>query len=724
MAEAETQTSDESARAQKWLTEIRVAKNVEDGWIQRGKRIVRRYKDERQDAFMGARFNILWSNTETIFPAVYSRTPKAEVSRRNKDADPIARTAAQILERSLQYEIDQYPDFDEALKQAILDRLLPGRGVTWLRFETEDGEEVTEGQQQSQVGEVGAEAQILGGLLGGQPMMPPAQPQVRQHACVDYVFWQDFRHGAARNWAAVPWVARRVYMSREEGAKRFGEGFKDVPLTFEPIGLDDEARKDGCDDSMRKAQVWEIWDKTDKKAIWVAEGYAKVLDERDDPYELEGFFPCPKPLYATLTTESLIPTPDFALYQDQANELDLLTTRIDGLIKALRLVGAYDSSNSELARMLESPDNTMVPVSNWANLSEKGGVAGVVSWLPLREVVAALQAAYLARDQVKQSIYEITGISDIIRGATKASETYGAQEIKRQFGSLRLQVRQRDVAQHASEILRIKAQLMMDLYDPQTLIAMSGIMDTQDGQYAEQALALMRQEPMREYRITVATDSLVAMDEEQEKAERTEFLAAVGAYLDRAVQAAQVLPELAPLLGELLMFGVRAYPAAKPVEGAFDEFMQALQNRPPQDPNAQANAEAQAEQQKLQQQAQIEQMRMQMQGQQKQMELQADAQANQIRAQADIQIQQAKLSMQAELERNRAQMQAGIDRYRAEVDAQSKAQIAELQMQFQRWKAELDAAVKVETANIAAKAKVDNEATQTATREIASEVTQ
>lgn len=724
-----------------WLDELNLRQQdtYEEKWCERGKKIVKRFRAENSETDDGqARFNILWSNIETLFPAIYSRPPKAEVSRRNKDADPVARTAARILERALQFEIDQYPDFDESIRLAILDRLLPGRGVVWVRFEQDEVARPAgdDNAALAVVEAIPADPSLDGGAAAMLPMVPdmglmalaeqPPPPEVKEHACVDYVYWQDFRCGESRTWADVPWVARRVYMTRKEGIKRFGDKFRRVPLVAQPLGLEDMAQRSGRMDGLKKGAVWEIWDKRTKTAYWVAEGFPDLLDEREDPYGLDGFFPCPKPLFATQTSDRLTPVPDCVLYQDQANEIDLLTTRIRGLTEALKLNGAYDSANKDLARILTSDDNTLIPVDNWAGLSEKGGLAGVMQWVPLKEVVAALQAAWAARDQAKQVVYEITGISDIIRGATKASETATAQDIKRQFGSLRLQNRQRDVAVFCTEVLRIKASLMADIYSPETLLAMSGIMDTEDGEFAEQAIALLQSEPMREYQITVAADSLVAIDEEQEKAQRMEFLQAIGGYIERAMQAAQMVPEIAPLALELMMFAVRAFPAAKPVEGAFERFQEALQNRPPQDPNAGEQAQAQAQQQiemqKLQANMQIEQLKLQMQAQAKQAELQADAQGQQIRAQADIQIQQAKMQMQSSLEQQRAQMQAEIDRYRADVDAQGKAAIANMQMEFQRWKAELEAATKIEVANIASKAKVDNAATQTATREIADEV--
>lgn len=694
---------DKTKSAEKWLSAVaqRGEDAAEKKWVERGKKIVRRYRDEREMDNEGSRFNILWSNIETIFPATYARTPKADVTRRYKSPDPVARCAAQIIERALQYEIDQYPDFDETMRLAIKDRLLPGRGVAWVRFETYDVSRPEEAQVPENQAEVG---QVLAAET-------PATPDVLERACVDYVYWEDFRHSQARTWSDVTWVARRVYMTKKAGIERFGDGFRDVPLTQEPVGLDDQAK----DQAQKKAEVWEVWDKDGRTVVWVAKGYPAILDERADPYGLEGFFPCPKPLYATQTSDQITPVPDFSLYQDQAEEVDLLTTRIAGLVKALRLAGAYDASQPALARILESSDNSLIPVEDWAVFSEKGGALGAISWVPIKDVAAALTEAYAAREQAKQVIYEITGLSDIIRGATKASETATAQQIKSQFGSLRLKDRQHDIAVFATELLRIKAELMMDLYSPQTLLAMSGIEQTMDAQYAQQAIMLLKQEPLRNYQIEIAADSLVAIDEAQEKQDTMEFLGAAGGFIEKAVQAVQTVPELGPLAMEMLMMGVRAFKAGRPIEAAFEQLQQQMAQRPPQDPNAAGQAQAQAQQQiegaKLQQKAQADQAR-----------LQADIQAQQVKAQADMQIERERMQMQAQLERERAQLQAQVDAARAQADAQTKQALESAKLQFERWKTELEMATRIEIANITSKAKLDDPATKTATREIADEV--
>lgn len=628
--------------ASRWLSELQLAKREDEKWVKRGKKIVRRYRDERQGwSDANKKYNILWANIQTMLPALYGKTPRADVQRRFKDQDPVGRTAAQILERALQYEIDHYGDFDAAVKSAVLDRLLPGRGTVWVRFETKEQDipEQVEEQQEMQAEDAG---------------LP--EPQEYEYECtpVDYVFWEDFRYSPARCWDEVTWVARRVYMTREEGMKRFGDSFKDVPLTNEPIGLD-EMKKQGIEvagaEDMKKAVVWEIWHKPSESVVWVAEGWQSVLDKKEDPYGLDGFWPCPRPLFATQTTDTLVPVPDYALYQDQAEELDKVTQRIAMLVEAVKVVGVYDASMTGVQRMLsEGVNNTMIPVDNWAAFAEKGGVKGTIDWLPLDMVLMALRECYQAREQTKQVIYEITGLSDIIRGASMASETATAQQIKSQYASLRLRRLQTDVAQFASEILRIKAQIMCDLYRPETLIQMSGIMGTMDAEYAEQAIQLLKSEPSRGFRIEVASDSLVEMDEISEKQSRMEFLQAAGSFLQQAMPAAQQAPEMAPLLGEMLLYGIRSFKGARAIEAAFDTAVAKMsQTKEPQNP--QPNPEeirAQAEMQKQQLQMQADQGRAQVEMQLEKFKQQAETEREMMRLQHEKELEAMRLDAEKE----------------------------------------------------------------------------
>lgn len=571
-------------------------------WDGRVEKILKRYKDERNQTTAQVHYNILWSNVQTLKAATFSRMPKPDVSRRFKDNDPVARVAALLLERALDFEITHSPDFQESLTACVYDRFLGGRGTAWVRYEpiieTDDtfiSEDEEESDQVSEYLDI-------------------------EQTPVDYVHWKDFGHQWGRTWDEVNVVWRKVYMTRKMLKERFpeeqfGNLYATIPLDSSP----DDQRTKMTEGVAKRALVYEVWDRETKQVHWISKSMGKILDSRDDPLQLENFFPCPKPLYATLTNESLVPVPDFTLYQDQANELDVLSDRIKGLIDALKVRGVYDAANPELARLFtEGDNNTLIPVKNYAAFAEKGGLGGAVDFVDLTPIANALNMAYAGMQQVKNQIYDITGISDIIRGASVASETATAQQIKGQYATLRLKTYQDEVALFASEILRIKSQIICQHFQPETLLKIGGaeLLNDADKPLIPQALQLLQDNPMRTFRVEVATDSMLYMDEQQEKADRIEFLAATSGFLERAVQSAQVAPELVPLMIDLLKFGVTGYRVGRTIEGEIDNVadnikQQMSQPKPPPPPSSD-QIKAQTEQAKMQAELQLEQMRMQL----------------------------------------------------------------------------------------------------------------
>ncbi len=567
---------------EEWRSELGYEDRHFEPWRKRARKIVKRYRDERDESSRsGSKYNILWANVQTIKPAVYSRPPKPEVSRRYDDQDPAGRAAAMILERCLSYEIEHYPDFLSMLDCALSDRLLAGRGVGWVRYEPT----MTRGQQVTE-----DVADIL---------------QYEQAPC-DYVAWEDFHHQPAKTWEEVEWVARDVLLSKDALHQRFDESLGKAEVDRIPLSVmpsDPEKSRGGSTTQeskhMQRARVTEIWHKPTKTAVWIADGYDKLLDEQDDPLGLDCFYPCAKPLFATMTTDSLVPVPDYAQYQDQAKEMDQLTARIDRLVSALRVAGVRDASASGLDRLLsEHTENVLVPVENWAMFADKG-IASALSFMPIDMIAAVLQGLYDARERVKQTIYEITGLSDIVRGASVASETATAQQIKNQYASLRIKALQNDVARFAEDYLRMKAQIIAK-YEPQTLIMMSGaeysVEAKNNPEILMQALQIISNDDVRAFRIEVNADLMVQLDEQEEKQSRVEFLTAVGGFLEKAVAAAQAVPQMTPLLGEMLRFGVRGFKAGREIESAFDSLM-AEGIQPPPNPKAGEQQKAMEQQQ-------------------------------------------------------------------------------------------------------------------------------
>jgi hypothetical protein len=354
-----------------------------------------------------------------------------------------------------------------------------------------------------------------------------------------------------------------------------------------------------------------------------------------------------------MTSDTLVPVPDFVLYQDQANDLDILSDRIDGMIKALRVRGVYDASQPTLQRLLtEGDNNTLIPVDKWMGFSEKGGLKGSIDLLPLDTLANALLQCYRAQDEIKSTIFEITGISDIVRGQGAASETATAQQIKGQYAGLRLRAMQEDVALFASELFQLKAQVICTKFQPSTILqyAAAQAMQPADQALIPQALMLLQDKPLRSFRIQVDSDSLVQIDEQQNKRDRVEFLQAMGGFLTQALPMGQQAPELVPMLIELVKFGVGAYKKAAPIEGTIDQAMEELKMK----------------QQKASQQPPQPDPEM--------IKAQMDQQREQSRVEADLQIEQIKAQGAAALEDQKQR----FEYWKTEYEAQNKINLARI----------------------------------------------
>ena len=676
-----------------WYNTIAQYERTFKEWEGRADKIVKRYRDDQRSRNNpNAKFNILWSNVQTITPAVFARLPRPDVSRRFRDNDPIGRVASMMLERALEYEIEHYGDYSSAMKQAVQDRLLGGRGTAWVRYEPhivgemadeadgapEDGWEITEDID---------EAETEGGIH--------RENQERiEYECapVDYVHWRDFGLTVARTWEEVTACWRKVYLGRPALVERFGEdlGGK-IPLDTRPESSKTYNEKMG--EGAKEACIYEIWDKTTGQVIWLSKSMGKILDTRDDPLELENFWPCPKPMFSTLTTDSLIPVPDFVLYQDQARQLDTLADRIDGFIQALKVRGVYDASEPSLARLFsEGENNSLLPVKNYAAFSEKGGMQGAINLVDIQPIANGLNMAYQAMEQVKGQIYEIMGIADIQRGQTDPNETLGAQIIKSNNASGRLKTMQHDVVNFATALLQIKAQIICQHFTDDTIVKISGAMQLspQDQALIPQALQLLKNEPAKNFRIEVTSDSMIYQDEQQEKQDRIEFLSAVSKFMQTALPAASQAPELTPMLMEMLKFGVTAFKAGKGMEGLIDEtadkFRQqakAMEGQPkPPSP----------EQQKMQMQMQVEQ---------------AKIAAQQAKAQQDMQLEQQKMQMQMELEKAKQEYQAQENQLKFQLEDQRNRQQAEMDMKVAQMKMNTERNTQVLLAHINNGAKIE-----------------
>jgi hypothetical protein len=685
--ESPDDAKDDKELVRLWLDAIAIADKEEKNWRECADDTVKLYRqhDERRSdgesiSDKGGKFNILHANVETMLPALYNSTPIPDVRRRYGDPDAIAKEVCDLQERCLSYSVDVY-DFDELMRMSAKDMELTGRGVDRVRY--------------------------LPYLSGEGDAQELAYEEVR----CEHVQWKNFRRGPAHVWDDVPWVAFKLFLTRDELVKLSPKHGKAVNLDACIEGADD--RKDGNNvpEVFKRAIVWEIWDKNTREVLFIAESFKeRPIRVEKDPLSLMEFFPVPRPLYAVTTSDSLIPIVPYEIYKDQAKELERVSQRIMALTEALKARGVYDGRASEISRLADADDCEMLAIEQVALFTDGVDLSKKIAYWPIEVIAVVLEKLYLARDQIKQTIYEITGIADILRGNTDPNETLGAQELKAQWGSLRIQNKQAEIARYARDLFELKAEIICRKFDWNTITLMSGLKyPTQEEKQRAQAMAqqaqaaqqplppeleqilskpsaeeveqLLRDDATRGFRIDIESDSTIRADLTRMQQNMNLFLqgtAQYGAAMGPIVMAPQ-FQSLAPAVLEIFSAFARTFKLGKQAEDALDSVAdrarkQAEQPQEPQeDPAVQVEKlKAQNEAKKMEMEAQFqrEKHEMELQMMQAKLEMEREKLAmQQQKMQLDMQAHQQKMAMDAEAQQRDAVMQerqAGMEMQRAE----------------------------------------------------------
>jgi hypothetical protein len=509
-----------------WIERINASEKREDAW-----RFAAREAEDAylcgadDDALVGKlaesprRFNIIHSNIETIVPAIYNSTPIPDIRpRHNNDDDETARLAAQALERAIATQIDD-SRMDSEIEASAQDAFLAGRGVVRIRYLEED----------------------TGPRVG-----------------YENVSWRDYCEGPAKRWSDVEWVAFRHFISEAERRRLEDE---DIAEAYGP----DEKRN--ADDEEVECAVWEIWCRATGNVYFVVYESARVLTVKDDPLGLRGFFPIPQPVQPITGTGRRTPVCPYSVYRSQAQELDTITRRIEAIVEGLKVRGIVVGDGEAMERLSEAEDNQLVTIGNPENLAAAGGLDKAIAWWPVDKAIQVLQQLFVQREQVKQTIYEITGISDIIRGQGAASETATAQNIKTQWGSLRIKKMQRLLERQVRDLFVMTAEVIGKLFDQQALAQAAG-MDVQP-----EVMELIKAAGIH-YRIDVESDSTVRADLSRNREEMAAFVAGSAQYFQAVAPVAMQIPQASGPIVEIYTAFARTFALGKQAEDALENFAQ------------------------------------------------------------------------------------------------------------------------------------------------------
>lgn len=626
----------EPGKSLAWLNLLRESEKAFKDWNDRCDKVDKLYANLADLANMNRdkQFQMFWANCEVLKPSIYAKPPQPVVAPKFKDRRPVYQAASEMLERCCTVAFD-LTRIDDLMLLVRDDVAMVGRGVAWLRYETKKE--------------------------SGQGF---------EKVCIDYKDRRDFLHSLSRNWREVTWVAAASYLTRAQARERFhsasGDEYQDAEYK-----VDKDANEIGGGDRRERAKFWEIWDKDSNRVVWVAEGCELILDESDPHLALQDFFPCPKPAYGTVQRGSLVPVPDVLQYKDQLDEVNLLTGRIHALSDAIEAKGFYPAGGAEIGDAVQAaiqtntPGRVLVPISNWAAF---GGSKEVIIWLPIDVIAQTVTALVTLRQQIIQDIYQIMGLSDIMRGATDPGETLGAQQLKTQYGSTRIRDKQQEMVRIAKDMVEITAEIIIDKFSNRTIVEMSqtqlptndmieqqaqqiqqAVAQGQDilaqgqqqapeamqqlqqqMQQAQMALQKLAEQPTldqvlnflgdataRAFVLDIETDSTIQADENTEKQRRAEFVGVLAQMLPQLSNMIAADPATADFCGEILKFATAPYRAGRSLDGAIDNLVLQMKEKAgqpqPEDPaTAAARTTKEVETMKVEQKRESDNNRLQL----------------------------------------------------------------------------------------------------------------
>ena len=270
--------------------------------------------------------------------------------------------------------------------------------------------------------------------------------------------YDEYLASTAEKSENVWWVARRHLLTAQDIETRFNIKVSTAELQFE---TQDETQE-------KRGEIWEIWDKNSKKRAFIllSDERKEMLEVQDDPYQLQQFFPCVELMWLR-EPKNLIPIPEFLIYEKQAKLLEIITKKTAEIEDAVKYIVLLNSTNKTDTMDIATAAHGSILTVPTADIG--GDLRTAVGFYPVEPAINIINHFEQSKQEIKQNIYDITGISDIMRGVTDARETASAQLIKGVFGSLRFQDRQKRVHNIRKHIFKVIAEIICEHFDEDTL---------------------------------------------------------------------------------------------------------------------------------------------------------------------------------------------------------------------------------------------------------------
>lgn len=623
----------ESEKVALVLKNIKGSQDEARDWIKEVKDAWREYQGENTDGkyrklefYNANNYQRYWADTEIMLPGLYTQTPRT-VGRPRFVNDPVSKTGAIMIQRFAEYLIaNDY--FDRNMKSTALEFLHASRATARLFFESRIVKRTkrvylyeVQAAPESEQGESGESAQqeasepqqpqmILVDKNGNEPPqdsvidedelgMPFYEVEGQEEDSVDpRVYTRPIRFDeiviscGARYYDDIWAIGYKITITRKKAARMFGSIIDEISND-----ASDSENVKATSDSKAKPDAnlftyWEWWDKeqrdTDNAVSFVHEKLKdKFLRQIKDPYSLRGFFPSPCFVVANERYCDQYPSPDYTQTRDLYEHLHVLMKRMNAITRAIRGIGIYDASKTELSALFtETADGNGIAVANYKDMLANGSVDQLVWFPPYDRLATTLKTLQDVFALAKQELDELRGISDIIRGQSDPNTSATAEKIKRQSLINRQALREQDMDRFVRDIIEMMIDLGLKTFTENQFKEAIGFayLEPEDQQRFGQAYDMLKDDKSRMVRIDIETDSTRADAEQEDVQAATQFMDAVSKYLQNTVVAVEQNPDVGPLMYKLLQMVMGAFDLGKMAQDelkeSFDKIFQKLNNPP------------------------------------------------------------------------------------------------------------------------------------------------
>ena len=406
-----------------------------------------------------------------------------------------------------------------------------------------------------------------------------------------------------RRWNRCKRLAFEEFYSPREFKKIFGQkAYNDISLQMVKLGEDEAKSK------LQSIRVYEYWDEYEKEVLWLAEFGTEFITPNADYqpdseesmidgvslnglYNLEKFFPCPPPLMMNQPTDEFWPVPEFYQLVEIFDDIHTIFSRMLALTKSIRARVLFDNNVEGLqASLNEAAEGDAFGVPNLAqSLQSAGGdLTSVVQYIPVAPLIEGLNQLYIALEQRLNTVYRLTGTSDMLQGLAQdqTQRTFGERQMTEKYALNQLEQPQRKMAEFVRDNYQLLCEMALQNFKQASLdqYIIPATLQPEHKERYQAALGLLKDNQKR-FRIELETDSTIALNEQYDKQMRIELVNTLTQAIEKTADIATSRPELITVELHALKFLIQGFRQGKlfqsEISAAIDAVIQKAQEPQP-----------------------------------------------------------------------------------------------------------------------------------------------